>query len=60
MLGQKIRETASDLCDLAILEHATLSNCKWMSKIGITPQNYLLTERKRAMKTDALVKMSDS
>lgn len=69
-LMDKLRESTTSKCNLALLKFATESNCRWMHKIGINPATYCAPSArneiklggpggKQNLKKDQLIKMVD-
>ena len=40
-LKMRIRDATRCKVNLALLRYATETNCRWLSKIGVTPANYM-------------------
>ena len=54
----RLRDATRSKINLVLLRYANETNCKWLSKIGVSPANYLKVTDIN-LSTDQLVRMID-
>ena len=55
----RLRDATRSKINLVLLRYANETNCKWLSKIGVSPANYLKVTDIN-LSTDQLVRMIDA